>query len=199
MERSLNAQKPIMDLLMQRYGVGDLDQLRTAMEQDNGYWVEAAREAGMPVEGYKAIKRLERENAQLRTIQRRQEADRHASEKVMEWYGQAGQVKELYPSFDFQTEAADRDFVGLLKAGLNVRQAYELKHMEEIKAAAARSAAQAAGQQMAARIQSKAARPQENGMSAQSAVLVKNDVHNLSRAERAEIARRVQRGEKIWF
>jgi len=64
---------------------------------------------------------------------------------------------------------------------------------------AARVAAQTTGQQMAAKIQSKASRPKENGTSSQSAVIVKNDVHSLSRAERAEIARRAARGESIKF
>ena len=108
-------------------------------------------------------------------------------------------MKEVYPSFDFRAEAANRDFMGLLKSGLGVQQAYELVHMEEIKAAAARTAAQTAGEQMKARIQNKAARPSENGTSSQSAVITKSDVHSLSRQDRAEIARRAQRGEKIRF
>ena len=72
-------------------------------------------------------------------------------------------------------------------------------NMDEIKAGTARAAAETAGQQMAARIKEKAARPAENGTSSQSAVIVKSDVHSLTRAERMEIARRAQRGEKITF
>jgi len=72
-------------------------------------------------------------------------------------------------------------------------------HMDEIKETAARAAAQTAGEQMKANIQRRAARPPENGTSSQSAVIVKNDVHSLSREDRAEIARRAQRGEKIRF
>ena len=201
MEASLNAQKPIMDILMQRYNIqdGDVAKLQNAIEQDNVYWEDAAEEAGLTVEQYKAMKRLERENAELQQMRRRQQADQQAQQKMNQWYAEAEQVKQLYPGFDFQREAANRQFTDLLKANIPVRQAYELVHMEEIKAATAKTAAQTAGQQMAAKIQSKAARPQENGMSSQSAVIVKNDVHNLSRAERAEIARRVQRGEKIRF
>lgn len=201
MEASLNAQKPIMDILMQRYNItdGDVGKLQNAIEQDNVYWEDAAEEAGLTVEQYKAMQKLERENAELKAIRQRQLGEQQANQKLNEWYSQAEQVKKLYPGFDFRTEAANRDFMGMLKAGLSVQQAYELQHMEEIKAAAARTAAQTAGQQMAAKIQSKAARPQENGMSSQSAVITKSDVHSLSRAERAEIARRVSRGEKIRF
>lgn len=201
METSLNAQKPIMDILMQRYNItdGDVIKLQNAVEQDNIYWESAAEEAGLTVEQYKAMKKLERENAELQRVRRQQQGEQMAQQQLNNWYAESERVKELYPSFDFKTEAANRDFLGLLKSGLSVQQAYELQHMDEIKANAAKAAAQTAGQQMAAKIQSKAARPKENGTSSQSAVIVKNDVHSLSRAERAEIARRAQRGEKIRF
>ena len=201
MEQSLNAQKPIMDILAQRYNVtdGDMTKLLSAIEQDNIYWEDAAEEAGLTVEQYKAMKKLERENAELQRMRQRQQGEQAAQQKLNEWYAESEKVKQIYPTFDFKTEAADRNFLGLLKSGLSVQQAYELKHMDEIKANAARVAAQTTGQQMAAKIQTKAARPKENGTSSQSAVIVKNDVHSLSRAERAEIAKRAARGERIKF
>lgn len=201
METSLSAQKPIMDMLAQRYNIADGDpaKLLNALEQDNVYWESAADEAGLTVEQFKAMKKLERENAEFQRMRARQAGEQQAQQQINAWYADAEKVKEIYPTFDFRTEAADRDFLGLLKSGLSVQQAYELKHMDEIKANAAKVAAQTAGQQMAAKIQSKAARPKENGTSSQGAVIVKNDVHSLSRAERAEIARRAQRGETIKF
>ena len=201
MEQTIANQKPIMDMLMQRYKIadGDASKLLTAIEQDDRYWSEAADEAGLTVEQYKAMQKLERENAELKLMRQRQQGEEAAQQKLNQWYAQGEKMKELYPSFDFRAEAANRDFMGLLKSGLDVQKAYELIHMEEIKAAAARTAAQTAGEQMKARIQNKAARPNENGTSSQSAVITKSDVHSLSRQDRAEIARRAQRGEKIRF
>ena len=201
MEQSLADQKPIMDILAQRYNVadGDVKKLLSAIEQDNIYWESAAEEAGLTVEQFKAMKKLERENAELQRMRQRQQGEQAAQQKLNAWYAESEKVKQIYPTFDFKAEAADRNFLGLLKSGLSVQQAYELKHMDEIKANAARVAAQTTGQQMAAKIQTKAARPKENGTSSQSAVIVKNDVHSLSRAERAEIARRAARGERIKF
>ena len=199
MENSLNAQKPIMDMLMQRYGIadGDVAKLQAAIEDDNAYWAEAAEEAGLTVEQFKAMQKLERENEELKRIRQRQQADQAAQQKMNQWYAEAEQVKQLYPGFDFRTEIGDKQFTDLLKRGISVQQAYELLHRDEINAAIARNAAQTAGQQMVAKIQNKAARPQENGMSSQSAVIVKNDVHNLSKADRAEAARQAMRGKKI--
>lgn len=199
MEKSLADQQPIMDMLAQRYNItdGDASKILAAIEEDNHYWEALAEEAGLTVEQYKAMKKLERENAQFQRMQQRRQGEQAAQQRLAAWYAESEKVKELYPSFDFQQEATDRDFLGLLRAGVSVQQAYELRHMEEIKANAAKVAAQTAGAQMAAKIQTKAARPKENGTSSQSAVIVKNDVHSLSKEDRAEQARRAMRGEKI--
>ena len=201
MEQTIAAQKPVLDLLMQKYGIkdGDMGKLQTAIEEDSTMWGAEADQAGLTVEQYKAMQKLERENAELRLMRERVKGQQQAQQKLNQWYAEGEKVKQLYPTFDFQREVANRDFQGLLRSGLSVQQAYELMHMEEIKAGTARAAAQTAGAQMKANIQRKAARPTENGTSSQSAVIVKNDVHNLSRADRAEIARRAQRGEKIRF
>ncbi len=206
MENSLAAQKPIMDILMQRYNIadGNMAKLQSAIENDNAYWEDAAEEAGMTVEQFKVMQRLERENAALaEERRRREEADRRAAgeravqQQMNDWYIEAEQLKELYPGFDFNAECNNRDFLDLLRKGIKVQQAYELVHRDEINAAIAKNAAQTAGQQMVAKIQNKASRPVENGTSSQSAVVIKSDVHSLSKNDRAEAARRAMRGEKI--
>lgn len=201
MEASITAQKPIMDMLMQRYNIsdGDVGKLQTAIEQDTAYWEQVAEEQGLTVEQYMAMKKLERENAELNKMRQQQQGEQKAQQQINTWYAEADKVKAIYPTFDFKAECANRDFLGLLKAGIGVQKAYELMHMDEIKTSAARAAAETAGQQMAAKVQAKASRPKENGMSSQSAVIVKDSVSNLTRAERREVARRVARGEKIVF
>lgn len=201
MESTLANQKPIMDLLMQKYKIadGDVSKLHTAIENDSTYWEEAAEEAGLTVEQYKAMQKLKQENEQFRMMQRRAQGEQQAQQKLNEWYAEADKLKAIYPSFDFKTEINNVQFQGLLKAGINVQQAYELIHMDEIKNATARQAAQNAGQQMAANIKNRQSRPTENGTSSQSAVIVKNDVSRLTKADRAEVARRAARGETIKF
>ncbi len=201
LENRLSAQAPIVDMLMQKYQIenGDMATLQSAIEEDAQFWEELAEEKGMTVEQFKALQKLERENKELRAAQQRQIGMSQAQEQLSRWYKEAEGLKSLYPSFDFKAEAANRDFLGLLRSGLSVQNAYELIHMEEIKESAARTAAQTAGEQMQARIKAKQSRPSENGTSSQSAAIVKSDVKSLSRADRAEIARRVARGEKISF
>ena len=201
MEQTIAAQKPVMDMLMQRYNIadGDIAKLQTALEQDSTYWEDAAERAGLTVEQFKAMQKLERENAELREIRQREQSKQQAQQQLNVWMQEADKVKKVYSSFDLQAEIANKDFLGLLKARIPMQQAYELVHMEEIKAAEAKRAADTASQQMKANIKAKASRPAENGTSHQSAVITKSDVHGLSKADRAEIERRVRRGEIIKF
>ena len=201
MEDSLAAQKPIMDLLLQRYKIegGDMDKLRSAIEEDSSYWERAAKDRGVSVEQCKEMEKLERENARLKAMEDRRTGNLHAKARMDRWSRETDEARQAYPGFDLSAEMENREFRGLLQAGIPMRSAYELIHMEEIKNAAARSAAQAVSRQMEARIRSRGARPSENGTSSQSAVVVKSDVHSLSRADRAEAIRRARRGEKIFF
>jgi hypothetical protein len=199
MEAELTAQKPILDKLMARYGVSDMSALDKALTEDTEYWERVAEEKGMTVEQYHAMQKLERENEELRAIRQRQIGQQQFQQQIDKWYQEAEAVKELYPSFDFKTEAQNPEFLSLLRSGNTVEHAYKVLHFDELTQNAARVAAQTADAQAQARIKQKASRPSENGTSSQSAAIVRNDVSSLTRKERAEIARRVQRGEKIVF
>lgn len=200
-EQTIADQKPIMDILMQRYGIadGDAKALLKAIEEDNTYWESAAEEAGLTVDQFKKMKQMERDSAEFQAMKKQQKANEQAQQQLANWMKQAEGMQEMYPGFDFRAEIQNRDFQGLLRAGIPVLKAYELIHMEEIKQAAAKSAAQTASQQMQANLKAKQNRPAENGTSSKTAVIVKNDVSKLTRKERAEIARRAQYGEKITF
>ena len=199
LESDLAAQKPILDKLMARYGVNDVAQLDKALTEDTEYWERVADEHGMTVEQYHAMQKLERENAELRAIRQREEAHSQARSQIDAWHQEANKVKELYPSFDFKAECNNKDFVDMLKRGISVEHAYKTLHFDELMQNAEREAARAADARTQERIKQKASRPSENGTSSQSAAIVKNDVSSLTRKERAEIARRVARGDIIRF
>lgn len=199
MESELASQKPIIEKLMSRYNVDDVAKLEKALDEDTEYWESVAEAKGMTVEQYQAVQKLERENAELKAMREYQRGQQQMQQQIDSWYKEAEAVKEIYPSFDFKTEAQNPEFLSLLKNGNSVEHAYKVLHFDELTQNAARVAAQTADAQAQARIKQKASRPSENGTSSQSAAIVRNDVSSLTRAERAEIARRVQRGEKIVF
>ena len=91
------------------------------------------------------------------------------------------------------------EFVKLLRAGIDIRPAYEVLHQNEILPAAMQFATQEAERKITNKVMANGARPTENGNNSQSAAVVKSDVSQLSKADRQEIARRVARGEKIRF
>ena len=201
LEDQVSRSQPVLDMLMQRYKItdGDMDKLARAVENDDAYWSQAAEEAGLSVEQYKQFQRLERENAALLDFQRRQRSQQAAEQQLQRWYGEAEQVKGLYPSFDLNAEVQNPQFLSMLRAGVPVQHAYEVVHMDDIKAGAARMAAQATEKQVTDGIRARGARPQENGTTAQSGFTVKDDVSKLSKKDRAEIARRAMMGETITF
>lgn len=199
LETQLSQQKPILDMLMQRYKIadGDLGKLTQAIENDNAYWSQAAEEAGMSVEQYKQFQKLQRENAQLLQAQRRSQSQQAAQQQLQKWYQEAEAMKADYPDFDLGRESQDPQFLSMLRSGVPVKLAYEVKHMDEIKSTVAQTTAQQTEKQVVEGIRAKGARPAENGTSSQSGFVVKDDPAKWTKKDRAEIVRRVQRGEQI--
>ena len=199
LEERAAKQQPVIDMLMQRYKIadGDLGKLAAAVENDNAYWSEAAEEAGMSVEQYKQFQKLQRENAALLRAQRMQQSQQAAQQQLQKWYSEGEQVKAVYPDFDLGAESKNPQFISMLKAGVPVQHAYEVIHMDEIKAGVAQSTARQTEKQVVDGIRAKGNRPAENGTSSQSAFTVKDDPHKWTKQDRAEVARRVARGETI--
>lgn len=201
LEQQVARNQPLIDMLMQRYKIsdGDIGKLTAAIENDDAYWSEAADEAGMSVEQYKQFQKLQRENAALMRDQQQRRSQQAAQQQLQKWYGEAEQVKGVYPSFDLNAEVKNQQFLSMLKSGVPMQHAYEVVHLDDIKAGVAKMQAKATERQVVDGIRAKGARPQENGTTSQSAFTVKDDVGKLTKAERAEIARRVARGEIIKF
>ena len=196
-----NALTPTLELLAKKYGVdaGDIDALGKAIEEDDSYYEQEALDKGMTVQQLKEIKKMERENADLKAQMEEAQRQENGKKLYAQWMQQAEDAKKVYPNFDIRAEMNNPKFVDLLRSNIDVRTAYEVLHKDEIIPAAMQFTAQAVESKLAKKIASNGARPTENGMSSQSAAVVKSDVSQLSKADRAEIIRRVQRGEKIRF
>ena len=197
---TLAAQQPILDTLAVRYGTqpGDLTALQSALDADNSMWADAAEAAGMSVEQYRAYQQMQRENQRLREAQQSYFQRQQQQQQVQQWLAQAETMKQdpLLADFDLQAEInSNPDFLDLLKRGVNVEQAYKVLHMNDFLEKATAQAEKSVTDNIRAR----GARPAENGAAAKSAAIVKDDVHRLTKADRAEIARRAAMGETITF
>ena len=200
-EAKLNALSPTIELLAKKYGVdaNDVEALNKAIEEDDAYYEEEALEKGVTVEQLKEIKKMEKENAELKRQMQEKTAKEKGAQLYAQWMDQAEKAKTVYPSFDLRAEIQNPKFVDLLKANIDVRTAYEVIHKDDIIPAAMQFTAKTVEQKLTNKIIANGARPTENGISSQGAAVVKSDVSQLSKADRAEIIRRVQRGEKIRF
>ena len=197
----LKAASPILEMLGRKYGVdaSDISALTKAIEDDDSYYEAEAMQREMSVEQLKAIKKVERENAelsrQLKESQDRENADRlHAV-----WVQQEQATKQVYPSFNMEEELQNPEFVDLITNNVNVKTAYEVLHLDEIVPASMQFAAQAVEQNFTKKIAANGVRPSENGMGSQASAVVKSDVSKLTKMDIDEVARRVARGERVTF
>ena len=196
-----NALTPTIETLAKKYGVdpSNIEALNKAIQEDDSYFEEEALEKGVTVEQLKEIRKMEKENSELKRQMEEQNRRDNANKLYAQWMEQAEQAKTVYPSFDLRTEMQNPQFVNLLRSNIDVRTAYEVIHKDDIIRGAMHFTANAVEQKIANKIIANGARPAENGNSSQGATVTKSDVSQLTKADRAEIARRVARGEKISF
>ena len=193
--------QPVLEILGKKHGVDATDNvaLTKAIEEDDSYFEDEALEKGMTVQQLKEFKKIERENAAFKAQMEEQKRQENGQKLYAAWMQQADEAKKIYPSFDLRAEMNNPKFVDLLRSNIDVRTAYEVLHKDDIIRGAMQFTAQTVESKLSKKIASNGARPTESGMNSQSAAVVKSDVSQLSKADRAEIIRRVQRGEKIRF
>ena len=110
---------------------------------------------------------------------------------------QAEEAARYYADFDLTRECRDPAFTALVLKGLDMKTAYEVRHREALLQQAMQRAAQQAVQYTLQDIRMRGLRPMENGMQARASARSRTDVAGMTRAQRAGIARRVMRGERI--
>lgn len=196
-----NTLAPALEILAKNYGVdtADIAGLAKAILGDASYFEAEAMERGMTPQQLMQLREIQRENDNLKRRISDQERTENANRQYTQWMQQEQETKMVYPSFDLKVELQNPEFANLLRSNVNVKTAYEVIHKDEIIPAAMQFAAQAVEQKLTNKIIAGGARPAENGMSAQSAAVVKSDVTKLTKYDIDEVARRVARGEKVTF
>lgn len=199
LQESLRAQQPVMDFLMSKYQVKDPNGLIAAIQADDSLWQNMADAAGKTVEQFKAdwLATRQREAMQAELKQFRQE--QFFQRQMSAWENEAKALRETYPDFDLEAEIQDKDFQRLLRSGVPMRMAYEVKHMPDIIAGEQKKAADEREKAVIEGIRARGGRPAEIGSSAQNGVTAGVDVSKLTREQRADIAKRAAKGERITF
>jgi hypothetical protein len=112
------ALSPTLEMLSKKYGVdaGDIDALNKAIEEDDSYYEDEALEKGISVQQLKEIRKMEKENANLKKQMQEQAAKENAHKLYASWMDQGEQTKAVYPHFDFETEMQNPKFLELLRS-----------------------------------------------------------------------------------
>ena len=205
LEAKMASLSPVLDMLAGKYGTkaNDVEGLARAIEDDSTLYEDEAVKRGMSVEQFKAIRKMERENEQLRRTIEERERIENGNRVYAEWTQQAEKLAQMYPAFDLAGECnhpeTGNQFLSLLKSGVPLRTAYEVIHRDEILGGAMRYTAERVQKKTIDDIRARGMRPEENGAGGRASAEVKTDVRKLTPADRREIERRVARGERITF
>jgi len=198
LEENFNKADRLLGIIAEKYGEKNIDKLEQLILNDNSQLEQEALEKGIDVEQLAQIKRLKAEADSERRRRERIESERRADEQYQRWVDQANVLKQTFPDFDINKEIQDSRFMDLLQRGISVDHAYKILHYDDIIKSSVTDAMQKSSKATADAIAARGSRPKENGNTG-SAVIYKTDVSKLSKADRAEIAKRVARGETIRF
>ena len=124
--------------------------------------------------------------------------DRAANQQRL-WADQAAHTAAIYPGFDLGKELQNPTFRTLISCDVPVQTAYEVLHKDRLLPAAMAHTAYTVEQKLCNSLAAMGSRPPESAMGAHSANQVRNDVSQMTPAERAAIIHRVRKGETIRF
>lgn len=203
MQAELDGARKLMYAMAERYGVDakDADKLLEAFSNDKAFYEAEAAAQGIPVETLMTVEKLKAENKAFKDAYDEQQRQAKGEETYSRWMQESQELQSKYgiADFDFSVELQNPAFANMLRSGVPVEAAYKAVHFDEMLSGGMAATAQKVSQQVANNVASRHRRATEGAISSQPAVTVKSDVSKLTKADRAEIARRVQRGETIRF
>lgn len=209
---SNNAQlQQLARLVASRYNVNipegadiDVAAIMSAVDDDDRYWEQREIEEGIPKDLLKREYKVNQAQEMINQQRRMAEDQARTQQMYARHLQEAAALKAEIPDFDLDVELGNKMFAGLLRNGFPLRNAYFAVHHDDIMrqqqaqyAQHAQQAVQQTKQMTANAIASGTNRPVENGSGAAAGARTVTDPALLTKAERAEIKRRVERGEKI--
>lgn len=204
LEEQAASMRELLENTARRYGIDPesetlLDDIRKAQDNDDEIYAKEAYDHNMSVEDYKRSLEKEREIKALSQKVKENEEREQKRAWIQELRAQVPQVQKIFPSFDLDEEMKNPNFAYLVRPGspTSIEDAMYAVHHREILSGAVKTAAQQAAQKTANAVAANKLRPKEGGLSSIPPVVVKSDPSKWTKEDRAEIRRRVARGERI--
>ena len=144
--------------------------------------------------------KVKRENDLLREAQDKRNTEERRDQLAAKRESEIAELRKEFPDFDLAAESKNPQFVSMLRIeALPLRTIYAAIHHDEILSDSVQKARADAEEAAVANIRARGMRPPENGATVTGGVSVSVGVGSLSRKERADVARRAARGERITF
>ena len=207
------AVKGLMDALGEAYGIDvqSADNLAALTEavkngkvKNDEYYETLAAERGISVKTAREMDRMESELQRANAEKQRAEQVRQAAEHQQraaavraQWEAEAARLKVKYPAFELDKVLNNPSVADMIRRGIGLEAAYRAAYFDQLIEASTARTAQQVEQGVTARIQQRAQRPAENGAHPGGAAEMKVDVAHMTAKQRAELAKRARRGERI--
>lgn len=205
--------KALMDALGEAYGVDTsspdslaalTDAVKNGKVKNDAYYETLAAEKGISVKTAREMDRMEGELQRANAEKQRAEQMRAAAEHQQrvaavqaQWQAEAEKLQQKYPSFALDEVLNNPAVADMIRRGIGLEAAYRAAYFDQLIENQTALTAKQVEQGVAARIQQRGQRPTENGVRPGGAAETKVDVEHMTRAQRAELARRARRGERI--
>lgn len=192
--RQLQAMQPMLDVLMRNTGTSSLEELQSAILNDDSLMEKEAEERGMSVESLREVKALEAENEQYKAAQKQQQE----AQFIANLQQQEQQMKQTFPDFDLIKEMGNEKFRGMIQMGFSVEDAFYGIHGKELQAQSMAYGVQAGKAQTAKAIQANGMRPVEGASrGGRASVNVQAQDGEMSEEMYDRIRQRTMQGENV--
>ena len=207
------AVKGLLEALGEAYGIdaGNAENLEALTEavksgkvKNDEYYETLAAERGISVKTARELDKMEGELQRANAEKQRAEQMRLAAEHQQraaavraQWEAEAAQLKEKYPAFELDEVLNNPSVADMIRRGIGLEAAYRAAYFDQLMTESTARTAKQVEQGVAARIQQRAQRLAENGAHPGAAAETKVDVAHMTAKQRAELAKRARRGERI--
>ena len=151
---------------MRHYGLerGDIEGLTEAINSDDDWIEDAAREKGITPDQYRENLRLQEELEKNQRALSEYKAEAEKAERMTAWNAEADELRESFPNFDLEQEMSyNPKFTDLIENGISVVDAFVATHTQDILKGLAEESTRSAKQDVVNQIQQRQSRPAENG------------------------------------
>ena len=198
----LDAIQPMLDALMKKTGAESVEELNKLIAEDDSIYQEEADAAGMPVDKYREMVRLQKEHDDAIASEKRLREQVANRDRFAELHRQGEDLKQMFPDFDLMKEMENEAFRNMTMSGqLTVEQAFYALHGKELTPQLMAYGMQRARQQMGQTIQATGQRPQEGAMRGRTTAAAEPKINpaSLTRKEREMYKQMARRGIPVSF